>query len=101
MQIIEDTIKKEGNICDLNFIDTSKITDMDFLFYNHTNFDGDISMWDVSNVKTMVSMFEYCSFDGDISKWDISSVEDMNEMFYMCPLEQTYGSTPSVDKNDI
>ena len=28
IRIIEDTIQKEGNDCDLNFIDTSKITDM-------------------------------------------------------------------------
>ena len=32
MEIIEDTIKKEGNRCDLNFIDTSLITDMSGLF---------------------------------------------------------------------
>ena len=33
-KIIEDTIKEQGLNCDLNFIDTSKITDMSYLFYN-------------------------------------------------------------------
>ena len=33
IQIIKDTIEKEGFDCDLNFIDTSKITDMIELFY--------------------------------------------------------------------
>ena len=33
MKIIKDTIKREGNNCDLNFIDTSKITDMSELFF--------------------------------------------------------------------
>ena len=80
-QIIVDTIKKEGNKCDLNFIDTSKITDMNYLFYNLTDFDGDISMWDVSNVVMMSGMFEYCGFNGDISNWDVSNVKDMSHMF--------------------
>ena len=31
-KIIEDTIKEQGNNCDLNFIDTSKITDMSNMF---------------------------------------------------------------------
>ena len=33
-KIIEETIKKEGNNCDLNFIDTSNIEDMSFMFYD-------------------------------------------------------------------
>ena len=30
MKIIKDAIKEQGNNCDLNFIDTSKITDMSY-----------------------------------------------------------------------
>ena len=40
--IIKATIKEKGNKADLNFIDTSKITDMSYIFYN-INFNGDIS----------------------------------------------------------
>ena len=56
IKIIKDAIKKEGPNCDLNFIDTSKITDMSALFYS-SKFNGDISNWDVSGVKNMGSMF--------------------------------------------
>ena len=48
--IIEDTIKEQGYNCDLNFIDTSLIKDMSSLF-SESNFNEDISKWDVSNVK--------------------------------------------------
>ena len=34
IKIIRETIKKEGNNCDLNFIDTSNIEDMSFMFYD-------------------------------------------------------------------
>ena len=79
-QIIEDTIKEKGNNCDLNFIDTSLITDMSKLFMK-THFDGDISEWNVSNVEDMSYMFENSDFNGDISEWNVSNVEDMYAMF--------------------
>ena len=41
-KIIEETIKEKGPNCDLNFIDTSKITDMSELFA-YAKFNGDIS----------------------------------------------------------
>ena len=78
--IVKDTIEKEGNRCDLNFIDTSKITDMNGLFAN-SKFNGDISKWDVSNVTDMGSMFMNSKFNGDISNWDVSNVKDMFWMF--------------------
>ena len=40
-KIIVDTIKEQGNNCDLNFINTSKITDMSKLFFS-SEFNGDI-----------------------------------------------------------
>ena len=79
--IIEETIEEQGNNCDLNFIDTSLIDDMGELFSDFAEFNGNISKWDVSNVKTMNRMFYKSNFNGDISKWNTSKVEDMHEMF--------------------
>ena len=46
------------------------------------SFNGDISKWDVSNVKYMSKMFDCAfSFNGDLSKWDVSNVKYMSDMF--------------------
>ena len=69
-----------GFNCDLNWIDTSKVTNMEFLFKD-SKFNGDISKWDVSNVTNMGHMFMGSEFNGDISKWDVSNVTNMSNMF--------------------
>ena len=69
---------------DLNFIDTSKITDMTLLF-SKCNYNIDISHWDMSNVRNMSYMFYHCkNFNCDLSNWDVSKVKDMHSMFYGC-----------------
>ena len=84
--IIEDTIKKQGFNCDLNFIDTSAITDMTELFHR-SYFNGDISKWDVSNVKYMNKMFAYSNFNKNISKWNMSNVNYYWDAFTNSSLE--------------
>jgi len=92
--MIVKAIAKNGPEADLNHIDTSEIEDMSDLFGSYYRYDddktkilrsfnGDISDWDVSNVKNMSYMF--CSaesFNGDISDWDVSNVTKMSCMFY-------------------
>ncbi|EOF7244712.1 BspA family leucine-rich repeat surface protein [Campylobacter jejuni] len=70
----------------LGDIDTSKITDMSYLFANsdRTDFSG-IETWNTSNVEDMSHMFEGCkTFNQDLSSWDVRNVEDMSFMFYGC-----------------
>ena len=79
--IIEKTIKEKGNKCDLNFIDTSKITDMSGLFKN-SKFNGNITEWDTSNVTDMSEMFMGTYyFNQPIGKWNTSKVKNMSGMF--------------------
>ena len=82
--IILQRIKDEGNEVDLNDIDVSKITDMSNLFEG-TDFNGNISQWDVSNVTDMTYMFYWCKkFNKDISNWDVFNVKNMRYMFAYC-----------------
>ena len=56
--------------------------------FKWSEFNKDISKWDVSNVKDMSDMFWVSNFNGDISSWDVSNVKDMSDMFDGCPLEK-------------
>ena len=81
-QLINYAFKHD--IYDLNFIDTSKITDMSWLFEN-VKHNFDISSWDVSNAKDMSYMFQFCyDLNCDLSSWNVSNVLDMRDMFYGC-----------------
>ena len=72
----------------LNCIDTSKITDMSYLFKDILLPYTDkiyFNKWDVSNVKDMSYMFANCYYiNPDLSSWNVSNVEDMNRMFENC-----------------
>lgn len=81
-KLIEKELKCQGPDADLNFIDTSMITDMSYLFEDLHIRNIKIDKWNVSNVTNMSNMFRGAkSFNGDISKWDVSNVTDMCNMF--------------------
>ena len=62
--------------------DVSQVTDMSKMFSGATDFNGNISGWDVSQVTDMSHMFaDATSFNGNISGWDVSKVTHMNRMF--------------------
>ena len=75
LEDIVDYIDRIDHNPNLNWIDTSKLVDMNCLFKDKTNFNGDISEWDVSNVKNMSYMFTGCrQFNQDISNWNVDKV---------------------------
>ena len=78
--VIQVSVKALGNNANLNWIDTSQVTNMNSMFY-YSKFNGDISKWDVSNVIDMSFMFNRSKFNRDISGWDVSSVQNMKDMF--------------------
>ena len=53
--------------------------------FANSQFDGDLSKWDVSSVKSMGGMFLTSKFDGDISGWNVSNVKNMSHMFKGSP----------------
>lgn len=83
--IIEQEIKRQGPDADLNFIDTSEITDMSDLFVNLCPRNIKIDEWDVSNVTDMSNMFYCCDLlECDLSGWDVSNVKSAELMFFGC-----------------
>ena len=77
----------QGPDADLNFIDTSLITDMTDLFINLSPRNIKIDKWDTSRVKITRDMFYYCDeCNTDISMWDMSNIKDASGMFYKCSI---------------
>ena len=66
---------------DISKWDVSQVTDMNNMFWRTTSFNSDISKWDVSKVTDMSQMFASTNFNADISKWDVSRVANMTAMF--------------------
>lgn len=84
-KIIETELERQGPDADLNFIDTSLITDMSYLFSGWRIKNIKIDGWNVSNVEDMSYMFRDCNeFDCDLSSWDLSSVKNTHHMFINC-----------------
>jgi len=62
---------------------------MEKMFLN-TNFNGDISNWDVSHVTSMKHMFDGSKFDSDISNWKLNTLCKTDNMFLRCPIRDEY-----------
>ena len=72
-------VEKYGEISNW---DTSRVTDMRWMFKNAESFDQPLNNWDVSNVTNMWSMFDGASsFNQPLNNWDVSNA-DMDSMFY-------------------
>ena len=67
----------------------NKVEDMSYVFYD-SYFDGDLSGWNVSNVKSIHNMFSYSDFTGKNGMFRLekgNKVEDMSDMFCDSPFE--------------
>ena len=72
---------------DLSMIDTSKVTDMSYMFRQCSNLTAlDVSNFDTSKVTDMSYMFSNCEklTALDVSSFNTSAVTDMNGMFNFC-----------------
>lgn len=89
--------KALNSIDDMRRFDTSKTTTFMQLFYGDAQLTSDdltsISDWNVSNVKSIKTMFSFVSIDNVdfLKNWDVSSVEDASYAFQVC------GSLVSID----
>lgn len=64
--------------------DLSQASNMSFsqMFKNASNFTGNLSGWDVSNVRFMIGTFQGTQkFNSDISGWDLSSCNSLVNIF--------------------
>ncbi len=59
----------------------SGVTNMAGMFFGCTNFNGNISSWDVSNVTNMAFTFVSSGFNQNIGAWNITNVTNMTNMF--------------------
>ena len=62
---------------------TSKVTDMNYMFWYAKVFNQPLNNWNVSNVTDMSRMFmSACSFNQPLNNWNVSNVTTMKDMFW-------------------
>lgn len=73
--------------CDVSNLDTSKFTNMIYMFYGCTSISNiDVSRWNVGNVTDMTGLFCNCTSltSLNIEGWDVSNVNNMSNLFEGC-----------------
>merc|ERR1712176_192106 len=60
---------------------TSRVKRMTRMFERTDAFEQDIESCDVSDVRTMASMFKNSGFNGRLDEWTVQSVTDFSNMF--------------------
>ena len=73
---------------DISTWDTSKVTDMSFMFNNAKSFNQPLKSWKTSNVTATTAMFCFSRFNQEIGNWDTSKVTSMKAMFCHSPFNQ-------------
>lgn len=95
---------EQNNIanCDLTYLNTSQVTDMQRMFYSCTNLAVlNVSGFDTGKVKNMNRMFYYCQdlVSLDVSGFDTGEVTDMGYLF--CGLQLTQLDLSAFDTGNV
>ena len=78
-QLFKDKTNFNADISDWN---VGNVTNMQAMFSGATNFNQDISGWPVGKITTMAAMFDGAtSFNQPLNTWSTSNVTNMNLMF--------------------
>lgn len=72
--------------------DLSMVTSMKNAYLSCSEFNGDLSSWNVSNINDFTSMFQSSGFNGNVSTWDLSEAENLFNMFYSTSFNQDISS---------
>jgi hypothetical protein len=67
---------------DISNWDVGNVENMDFMFHNAVLFNSPLDGWNVEKVESMTAMFQNASsFNQSLSKWDVSNVKNMSFLF--------------------
>ena len=98
-----DRLTKLETITGLEYLNTEKVTDMSYMFYNCVALTSlDVTKFNTANVKNMGNMFYSCSAltSLDVTKFNTENVANMSYMFYSCSslksLDVTHFNTANV-----
>ena len=58
--------------------------------FSYSHFNGNISEWDVSNVRVMNDMFSNSPFNQDISGWQLPHIQKDDTVFYKCNIAERF-----------
>lgn len=99
----DDLFSKSADISGLTNLDTSKTTDMQFMFSYSSATSLALSKFDTSKVTNMTEMFNDCSnlTSLDLSKFNTSNVIYMEGMFSNDPKLQTITGLNSFDTSNV
>nr|WP_289108680.1 BspA family leucine-rich repeat surface protein [uncultured Halomonas sp.] len=77
---------------DINYWDTSNVTEMGYMFYRNYAFNTYIGDWDTSKVTRTSYMFSRSAFNQPLAGWNTSNMTDMTSMFARSDFNQPIGN---------
>ena len=90
-----------STILDLSAMNTSKATDMSYMFAECKVPYLDLSGFDTSNVSNMERMFNNCTSEININGWDTSKLTNTNNMFYSFTNKNKYLDLSVLDFSNV